>query len=137
MHEVLDCIRRIVALSPSNAPRTNHEYWLKPGDEMARLHPEEAVAGAGAVAEACTYELPFGEFHFPGLPPERGGADLRRGESSTEVLAKRCWEGVRRRYGSPPTGVKREVEERLQMEFRAIRRGGGSWPTFRSRVPRL
>jgi error-prone DNA polymerase len=120
MHDVLDCIRRIVALSPANAPRTNHEYWLKPGDEMARLHPEEAVAGAGAIAEACTYELPFGEFHFPGLPPERGGADPRRGESSTEVLAKRCWEGVRRRY--PEVG--REIEERLQMELRAIRRGG-------------
>src|SRR5207245_10308214 len=105
-------------LSPANAPRTNHEYWLKPGDEMARLHPEEAVAGAGAVAEACTYELPFGEFHFPGLPPERGGADLRRGEASTEVLAKRCWEGIRRRY----LRLGREVEERLQMELRAIRR---------------
>ena len=130
MHEVLDCIRRIVALSPSNAPRTNHEYWLKSGAEMAGLHPAEAVAGARAIAEACTYELPFGKFHFPGLDltrgrsapsgPERGGADLRKGESSTEVLAKRCWEGVFRRFPQVTT----EVEERLQMELRAIRRGG-------------
>jgi len=128
MHEVLDCIRRIVALSPANAPRTNHEYWLKPGAKMARLHSEEAVAGARAVAEICAYELPFGEFHFPGLPPERGGADPRLGESSTEVLARRCWEGVRRRY--PETRRSRsvwgngEVDERLHRELRAIRRGG-------------
>jgi len=120
VHEVLDAIRRIVALTPATAPRANHEYWLKPGPEMARLLPEEAIAGARAVAEAFTYELPFGEFHFPGLPPERGGADTRRGESSTEVLARRCWEGVRRRYVDPST----EVVDRLQTELRAIRRGG-------------
>ncbi|HMC09288.1 MAG TPA: PHP domain-containing protein, partial [Actinomycetota bacterium] len=120
MHDVLDAIRRIVALSPANAPRANAELWLKPGAEMARLHPEEAITGAGRVAAACTYELPFGEFHFPGLPPERGGADPRRGESSTEILARCCWEGVRRRYPAA-TG---EIADRLQSELLAIRRGG-------------
>ena len=120
MHDVLDCIRRIVALSPANAPRGNAEYWLKPGAEMARLHPSEAIRGAAAIAERCAYRLPFGEFHFPGLPPDRGGADPARGESSTEVLARRCWEGVRRRF---PIST-RQVEDRLQMELRAIRRGG-------------
>ena len=120
MHDVLDCIRRIVALSAANAPRVNNEYWLKPGSEMTRLHPTEAVAGTRALAEACTYELPFGEFHFPGLPPEHGGGDPTRGESSTEILAKRCWDGVQRRYPE----VTREVAERLQVELRAIRRGG-------------
>ncbi|GAC1363420.1 MAG: hypothetical protein NVSMB32_04990 [Actinomycetota bacterium] len=124
MHEVLDCIRRIVALSPANAPRSNAEYWLKSGEEMARLHPSEAIEGAARVAEICRYELPFGEFHFPGLPPERGGADLARGESSTEVLARRCWEGVRRRYPPMLGGTTKQVEDRLQTELRAIRRGG-------------
>jgi error-prone DNA polymerase len=120
MHEVLDCIRRIVALSPANAPRPNGEYWLKSGAEMARLHPPEAIEGAAVIAGRCAYQLPFGTFHFPGLPPERGGADPTRGESSTEVLARRCWEGVRRRY---PRST-RAVEDRLQVELRAIRRGG-------------
>ena len=120
IHEVLDCIRRIVALSPANAPRSNAEYWLKPGAEMARLHPPETIAAAARLAERCAYQLPFGQFHFPGLPPERGGADPSRGESSTEVLARRCWEGVRRRY---PV-ARAAVEDRLQTELRAIRRGG-------------
>jgi error-prone DNA polymerase len=120
VHDVVDCIRRIVALSAANAPRSNAEYWLKPGAEMAELHPPEAIRGAAVIAERCAYQLPFGEFHFPDLPAERGGADVSRGESSTEVLARRCWEGVRRRYPRPT----RTVEDRLQTELRAIRRGG-------------
>ncbi|HWD08518.1 MAG TPA: DNA polymerase III subunit alpha, partial [Actinomycetota bacterium] len=118
VHDVADAIRRIVALSAANAPRSNAEYWLKPGAEMARLHPPEAIEGARTIAERCAYQLPFGEFHFPGLPPERGGAGP--GESSAEVLARRCWEGVRQRY---PIAT-RTVEDRLQLELRAIRRGG-------------
>lgn len=123
LHEVLDAIRRIVALSPANAPRSNAEYWLKSGEEMASLLPDLAIRGAALIAERCAYELPFGTFHFPGLPAERGGADPSRGESSTEVLARRCWEGVRRRY-PPLQGGTRAVEDRLQAELRAIRRGG-------------
>src|SRR3989442_6642981 len=88
VHDVVEGHRRLVALSQGNAPRANAELWLKPGAEMARLHPEEAITGAGRVAAACTYELPFGEFHFPGLPPERGGADPRRGGGSHQVLAR-------------------------------------------------
>ncbi|HEU5002849.1 MAG TPA: DNA polymerase III subunit alpha [Actinomycetota bacterium] len=122
MHEVLDCIRRIVALSPATAPRTNAEYDLKPPAAMRALHPPEAIAGAARVAERCAYELPFGTFHFPSLPAERGGASGTM--SSTEILARRCWEGVRRRY--PPVAGKltRTIEDRLQTELRAIRRGG-------------
>lgn len=122
VHDVADAIRRIVALSAANAPRPNAEYWLKPGPEMARLHSAEAIRGARAIAERCAYQLPFGQFHFPGLPPERGGGDRSAGggESSTEVLARHCWEGVRRRYPK----ATRTVEDRLQMELRAIRQGG-------------
>ena len=127
IHEVLDCIRRIVALSPTTAPRTNAEYDLKPPATMRSLHPPEAIAGAARVAERCAYQLPFGTFHFPSLPPERGGGCPRGapgrtsgGQSSTEILAARCWEGVRRRY---PVAT-RTIEDRLQAELRAIRRGG-------------
>ncbi|MGH9283809.1 MAG: PHP domain-containing protein, partial [Acidimicrobiales bacterium] len=120
-HDLLDCIRRIVPLTPATAPRSNSEYWLKPAEEMAALHPPEAIAGAREVADRCTYQLPLGEFHFPDLPAELGGpgAGPDRGESATSILARRCWEGMRRRY---PV-LTRAMEDRLQAELRAIRRG--------------
>ncbi|MGH2704585.1 MAG: DNA polymerase III subunit alpha [Actinomycetota bacterium] len=120
LHDVLDCIRRIVALDRRTAPRANAEFWLKSPAEMAALHPPEAVGGTRWVAEQCSYQLPLGEFHFPDLPASRGGPDRARGESPTEILARRCWEGVRRRYPS----ATRVVTDRLQMELRAIRRQG-------------
>jgi error-prone DNA polymerase len=110
-HDVLDCIRRIVPLTPATAPRGNCEYWLKPTGQMAELHPPEALAGAREVADLCTYQLPLGEFHFPQLHTQ---------ESATSVLARRCWEGMRRRY---PV-VTPAMEDRLQFELRSIRQGG-------------
>ncbi|MGH2773129.1 MAG: PHP domain-containing protein, partial [Actinomycetota bacterium] len=65
LHDILDCIRRIVPLSAVTAPRKNHEYWLKPPEEMARLHDGESIDAAAWVAKQCRYELPLGEFHFP------------------------------------------------------------------------
>ncbi|MEO7802952.1 MAG: DNA polymerase III subunit alpha, partial [Actinomycetota bacterium] len=109
IHDVSDCIRRIVALSAATAPRKNQEYWLKPSLQMQALHPQEAIDATRDIAERCRYELPFGSFHFPQM-----------GATSTSVLAKRCWDGVRRRF---PV-VTKAIEERLQMELRMIRRGG-------------
>lgn len=116
IHDVLDCIRRIVPLSRATAPRGNAELWLKPPAEMAELHPPEAIAGARWFADRCAYELPLGQFHFPDPPPERVGPD----ESFTAVLARRCWEGLRRRY---PV-ITPQIEQRLQRELVEIRRGG-------------
>jgi len=113
VHDVMDCIRRIVALRPATAPRQNSEYWLKPTEQMAALHPESAIAGARWVADQCTYEFELGKFHFPNPTPKGG-------ESSTEALARRCWEGLKRRYPK----VSGRIEQRLQMELLMIRRGG-------------
>lgn len=113
LHDVLDCMRRIVVLDPRTAPRRNAEYYLKSADEMKRLHPIEAIDATRWIADRCTYELPLGRFHFPDLYAERG-------ESTTEMLARRCWEGLQQRYAV----VTRQVEERLQLELRMIRRDG-------------
>jgi len=120
IHDLLDCIRRIVPLAPSTSPRGNAEFYLKSPAEMETLHPQEAIAGARWVADQCAYELPLGEFHFPDLPLDRGGPDLSKGESSTALLARRAWEGLRRRC---PV-VTKKVEDRLQLELQMIRRDG-------------
>lgn len=113
MHDVLECIRRIVPITRHTVPRRNCEYWLKSSEQMAELHTPEAIEGARWVAERCDYEFALGEFHFPDPAAEAG-------LSSTGTLARRCFEGLARRYPM----VTREIEDRLQSELRMIRRGG-------------
>ncbi|MFN2610728.1 MAG: DNA polymerase III subunit alpha [Actinomycetota bacterium] len=115
IHDVADCMRRIVALTAKTTPRENAEYWLKPENEMRELLPAEAVDATGWVADKCRWQFPLGEFHYP----DPVGIDLTD-ESATSVLARRCWEGAGRRYAA----VDRKIEDRLQMELRMIRRGG-------------
>ena len=115
LHDVADCMRRIVALNSRTAPRENAEYWLKPPETMKELLPPESIEATEWVADRCRYEFPLGEFHFP----DPIGIDLA-GESATSVLARRCWEGAKRRYPK----VTRAIEERLQLELRMIRKGG-------------
>lgn len=118
IHEVLDATRRIVPLARSTSDRQNHEYWLKPEGEMALLHPPEALVGAAEVANRCSFQLPLGDFHFPDLPPDKGGPDDAR--SATELLARRCYEGLARRFSK----VGKRIDDRLQRELQMIRRGG-------------
>lgn len=113
LHDAMDCMRRIVPLHRKTAPRKNNEYWLKPAEMMEALHPPEAIAATSWVAEQCRFEFDLGSFHFPQLETGPEG-------SSTSVLARRCWEGLKRRYDR----VDNKIEDRLQMELRMIRRGG-------------
>ncbi|MGH2810830.1 MAG: DNA polymerase III subunit alpha, partial [Actinomycetota bacterium] len=123
LHDVLDCIRRIVPLSAVTAPRKNHEYWLKPPEEMARLHDGESIDAAAWVAKQCRYELPLGEFHFPDpikTPSILGGDKAPAGAHPSEILAARCREGVARRFGASAA----EVLGRLDYELKMIRAMG-------------
>ena len=139
IHDVLECIRRIVPLdfggfAASDAPRSyplvaatppsppvtrhtvprqNAEYWLKSSEQMAVLHTPEAIEGARWAADQCGYEFTLGEFHFPDPAAEAG-------LSSTGALARRCFEGLTRRYPK----VTRAIEDRLQSELLMIRKSG-------------
>ncbi len=113
VHDVLECIRKIVPLTKQTVPRRNIEYWLKSPEQMAELHTPEAIEGARWVADQCGYEFALGEFHFPDPAAEAG-------LSSTGALARRCFEGLARRYCK----VTRPIEDRLQSELKTIRKGG-------------
>ncbi len=113
IHDVLECIRRIVPLTRHAVPRRNTEYWLKSPEQMDMLHAPEAIEGARWVADNCGYEFALGEFHFPDPAADAG-------LSSTGTLARRCFEGLARRYPK----VTKVIENRLQSELKMIRRGG-------------
>ena len=111
VHELLNSIRAIVPLSQTQARRSNSEYFLKPPDEMRALfedHPE-ALEETVRIAEACEYELDLDSYHFPEVP-------IPHGETPTGYLARRCFEGARRRYGT----ITRDVDDRLQHELGLI-----------------
>ena len=111
VHELLHAMRELVPLSKTQSQRANSEYFLKPPDEMRRLfedHPE-VVDETLMIAEACEFELDLGTYHFPEVP-------IPQGETPTGYLARRCFEGARRRFGT----ITREVDDRLQHELGLI-----------------
>jgi error-prone DNA polymerase len=112
-HELLGALRRIVPLSASNALRPNSEYYLKSADEMRSLFSDalEIADETLRIAEACSFDLDLESYHFPhvSLPP---------GETPTGRLARLCYEGARRRYGSVPRAVEDRLQHELQLIFR-------------------
>jgi error-prone DNA polymerase len=114
-HELLGALKEIVPLSRANARRTNSEYYLKSPQAMRALFSDapEASNETLGIAEACDFDLDLGTYHFPHVATAGG-------ETPTGRLARHCYEGARRRYGSVP----REVEDRLQHELQLIFRLG-------------
>jgi error-prone DNA polymerase len=110
-HEVLHAINDIVPLSKTQALRANSEYHLKDSSSMRKLFSDypEASDEALRIVEACDLDLELGKYHFPDTP-------VPRGVTSTGMLARRCWDGARRRYGNIP----KEAEDRLQHELNTI-----------------
>lgn len=111
IHDVLASVGARMAL-PGPYDRPNAELWLKSPTEMRRLFAgcERACDATLEIASMCAdFELPLGQFHFP-------GADLPRGETAYSVLAKESWRGLERRY-SP---MIPEAIRRLQHELTLI-----------------
>ena len=117
-HEVLHAIKDIVPLSKAHALRETSEYYLKDPKQMRALFDDvpHVADETLRIAEACEFELDLGTYHFPDLPAASG---RKHGETPSGLLARRCFEGARRRYGSIPS----VVEDRLQHELRYIFKG--------------
>ncbi len=115
VHELLHSIKEIVPLSHTQALRTTSEYHLKDALDMQELFYDapDAIDETWRIAEACDFDLDLGNYHFPHVP-------IAEGETPTGLLARRCFAGVHRRFGT----VTREVDDRLQHELRLINRMG-------------
>ncbi|MFN2594326.1 MAG: DNA polymerase III subunit alpha [Actinomycetota bacterium] len=115
-HELLHAIKEIVPLSRTTALRRTSEYSLKRPAEMRALFTDapEVLDETVAIADACDFDLDFGTFHFPDIPV--GAMGGHAGETHTGLLARRCYEGARRRYDR----VTKEIDSRLQHELQLI-----------------
>ncbi len=115
-HEVLHAIKHIVPLSRTQALRATSEFYLKDPEEMRDLFfdASEAVDESVRIAEECDFELDLGNYHFPNLPG-RGGRE--NDQSPTSYLARRCYEGARRRFDRLTAEVTDRLTHELQMIF--------------------
>ncbi len=117
MHDVLLCIQTGKTLEDENRMRfSGQEFYVKSGDEMARLFPEvpEALANTLRIAEMCDYDFVFGKYHLPAFQLPAGEHDAR------EYMEKLCAQGFARRY---PNGSQ-EYRDRLRYELDMIARMG-------------
>jgi DNA polymerase III subunit alpha len=111
-HRAVNAIRTGGLLTTVAAPEiTTSEAWFKSEAEMQRLFPDhpELLRATEKIADRCNLELKLGKRIFPEFP-------VTEGETASSFLEKLCFEGVEKRYCSPPP----EVQARLTQELGII-----------------
>ena len=88
------------------------EFYLKTGDEMAKLFPQEALENTVKIAEMCNFDFEFGNTKLPFY-------DIGD-KNHFEYLSELSIEGAKRNYGE----VTPEIKARLDYELSVIRRMG-------------
>src|SRR3970282_471547 len=105
--DALMCIQMNIGLDQTEKPRMGNvtEFYLKNGEEMARLFADvpEALRGGLAIAERAHIEIEMGRLRLPHFP-------VPEGETADSYLRRLCEAGLRRIYGrAPPGGTERLV----------------------------
>ena len=124
LHDVLTAIKHGRTLETlADLRRVDGESYLKSGDQLAALGAtldgvaarawREGIERSVAIAAACSVDLGFEQYRFPGFP-------VPDGETPFSYLSGLCWDGARRRY-HPLTPV---VVKRLAHELDIIQRAG-------------
>jgi DNA polymerase-3 subunit alpha len=124
-HEVLLCLQTGTFLSdPKHMRYGSNEFYLKSGDEMAKLFSDQPAAlnNTLEIAHRCNVELRFNEFHFPAFR-------VPEGRTPKQYLIELCHEGLRRRYNianpaAPRDENERRIMERLHYEIDTIEKTG-------------
>ena len=125
-HDVLLCIGTQKTLSDTDRLRyASEEFYLKTGDEMLSVFPQdgEAIENTVAIAERCGFEISTDEFHLPEFPIPPGytadtffeqvtsdGLEVRLGElraKRAEVLERFSEEMYRQRLAKEIEVIKR------------------------------
>jgi DNA polymerase-3 subunit alpha len=111
-HAALLCVQTKSTLEQPKLTFDTNEFFLKSPQEMADSFAPwpEAVPTTLEVAERCELELELGKLLLPRFPTPDG-------EEPREMLHRLAREGLRRRYGDPPSA---EAVERLEFELGVI-----------------
>ncbi len=115
--DVLMCIQTGKTVDDPDRMRfANDTFYLKSEEEMRALFPEypEAAENTQRIAELCSFDFVFGQYHLPRFLLPEGETD------SDAYLTRLCDEGFQRRYGDGRPEVRRQLDYELNM----IRRMG-------------
>jgi len=115
--DALMCIQMNINLDVSDKPRMGGvpEFYLKSGDEMARVFTElpQALGSTLEIAERAAFELALGSIKLPHFP-------VPEGETTESHLRNLCEAGLRQKYAA----VAPEARQRLEYELSIIERMG-------------
>ena len=113
-HDVLLCIQTGSVLSDEDRMRyPSHEFYLKSEEEMRELFSSvpDAVDNTEKIAEQCSFDFKFGEYHLPEfIAPE--------GMTNEEYFRKLCLDGLKERYGE--MADSKGLRDRLEYEIDTI-----------------
>ena len=116
MQKVLICIQTGKTINEDNVLAfPNDEFYLKSGEEMAKLFSDnpEALENTVKIAERCNFDFEFGKIKLPVFDiGERDHFDFFR---------EKCFEGLYRIFEGNPTA---EYIDRLNYELETINRMG-------------
>ena len=114
--DVLMCIQTGKTVDdPARMHFETEEFYLKSEEEMRALFPDcpEAADNTALIAEKCSYDFEFGNYHLPKFQLPEGETD------SYEYLRKLCEQGFKERFPDRP-----EVHRQLEYELSMIDRMG-------------
>lgn len=119
LHDVLTAIRHGRTLDTlADLRRPDAESYLKSGAELAAMPPSEdravapawreGIANAVELAAACSVDLGFEQYRFPGF-------EVPKGETPFSYLSELSWTGARRRYHPLTPAVVRQLAHELDV----------------------
>jgi DNA polymerase-3 subunit alpha len=115
-HTALLCVQTKSTLAAPKMTFDTNEFYLRDNAEMATAFAQwpQALASTLEIAERCSVKLELGKQLIPSFPTPEGAPER-------EYLRTRVEEGLRVRYGNPPTAA---ALERMEMELGVIDRMG-------------
>ena len=116
MQDVLLCIQTGKTVDDENRMKfQTEEFYLKSEEELRQLFPgcDEAFENTSKIADRCTLEFVFNEYHLPSFP-------VPEGYTNEGYFRKLCMDGFVERYPDQPE----KYLERLEYEIGVISRMG-------------
>jgi len=115
-HTALLCVQTKSTLAAPKLTFDTNEFYLRDNAQMASAFSQwpEAVAATLEIAERCNVQLELGKQLIPKYPTPDG-------VSERDHLREQVQQGLRTRYGDPPSAV---ALERMEMELGVIDRMG-------------